>query len=332
MNQKILIIKLCCFGDIIQVMPSLKALKDSGAEVHYLCIDFVKPLLELIPSVDRIFTIKTNNIINILKTLLKLNKENYDIIINFHRDIKSFLFMFFIRAKIKAGFKWGKSNFLLSKSFLFDPDIHESKRYLSIIKGLGFDVTEQIELLRIPEKSEQQFEIFGNKKAGLFPGGGVNPGTVMYTKRWPLENFIKLAGMLIDDNFSVYVFGGLIDKSLVNEIKNKVPQVKEIITADIKDFVFYVSKMDIFIAPDTGPLHIASATGIKTLGLFGPSSPELVAPINKNSTYLKGITDCSPCYIPETVHKKEFLKCTDNICMKSITVEMVYEKIKNLME
>ncbi len=328
--KKVLVIKLCCLGDVIQVMPSLKALKDNGYEVHYLCIDFVKPLLELIPYLDKIFTLNTGSIISIFKTLSELNKEKYEIIINFHRDLKSFIFMFFIKSKIKAGFKWGMSSLLLSESFEFNPKIHESKRYLSIIQGLGFMVNDKAGQLIIPDKPAEKCGISGDKKAGIFPGGGVNPGTIMWTKRWPTENFIKLSQILIKDGFSVYVFGGLMDRKLIDIIKKEVSEVKEIMTAGIKDFVYYVSKMDIFIAPDTGPLHIAAAAGVKTIGLFGPSCPELVAPQGQNSVYIKGQADCSPCYIPETVHKREFLKCKDNICMKSVTVEMVYEKIKKL--
>ncbi|MCX8093178.1 MAG: glycosyltransferase family 9 protein [Candidatus Goldbacteria bacterium] len=327
-NKKALVIKLCCLGDIIQVIPTLKALKDNGYEIHYLCIEYVRPLLELIPSVDKIFTINTRSMISILKTIKELNKEKYDLIINLHRDLKSFIFISFIKSKLKVGFKWGISRFFLTKAFEFDCKIHESKRYLSIIEGIGLIVKTPTEKLKIPDTPQEKFEITGNKKIGLFPGGGVNPGTIMYTKRWPIENFIELSEMLIKDGFSVYIFGGLIDKPLIEKLKKAVSEVKDIMTAGIKDFVYYVSKMDVFIAPDTGPLHIAAAVGVKTIGLFGPSDPYLVAPLAPDSIYIKGTADCSPCYVPETVHRKEFLKCKDNICMKSITPEIVYEKIK----
>lgn len=327
--KKILIIKLCCLGDIIQVTPVLRNLKNSGCEIHYLCVEYVKPLLELVPFVDRIFTIDLNSITGIFNTLSVLNKENYDLVINLHRDLKSYLFIFFISAKMKAGFKWGWSFLFLNKSFEFNSNIHESERYLSIIKGLGFEITDKSTKIKIPDCLDEKIEVLANKKTGIFPGGGVNPGTIMYTKRWPIKNFIELSEMLIKDGFSVYVFGGLIDKPLIDEIKKAVPVVKEIMTTSIRDFVYYVSKMDIFIAGDTGPLHIAAATGTKTIGLFGPSSPELVAPLNINSTYIKGDADCSPCYVPKTVHKREFLKCKDNMCMKKITPEMVYKTIKS---
>ncbi len=330
--RKILVIKLCCLGDIIQVTPVLKNLKNAGCEIHYLCVSYVKPLVELIPFVDKIYIINLSNLLSVIKTVFILNKENYDTIINFHRDLKSFFFMSFIKAKTKTGFKWGLSNVFLTKSFEVKADIHESERYLSIIEGLGFKITDKTTEIKIPQYAVEKIEISGTKKIGIFPGGGVNPGTTMYTKRWQIENFIELSKILIKQGWIVYAFGGQMDKYLIEEIKKSVPEVKEVMTRTINDFVYYVTRMDIFIAPDTGPLHIAAAAGVKTIGLFGPSSPLLVAPPNSNSQYLWGKEDCSPCYIPETVHKKEFLKCKDNKCMKKITVDMVLEKIKFFME
>jgi|DewCreStandDraft_4_1066084.scaffolds.fasta_scaffold02806_2 ADP-heptose:LPS heptosyltransferase len=327
-KKKVLVIKLCCLGDVIQATPALRALKENGYEVHYLCIEFVKPLLELVPFISKIYTINLENITDVLKTISVLNKENYDLVINFHRDIKSFLFVFFINAKMKAGFKWGLSSLFVNKSFVFNSNIHESERYLSIISGLGFEIKDKSTKINIPETASEKIEISTNKKIGIFPGGGVNPGTVMLTKRWPVANYIMLAQKMIDEGFSVYAFGGLMDQHLIDEIRKVVPEVKEAITKTINDFIYYVSKMDLFIAPDTGPLHIAAAAGVNTIGLFGASSPELVAPPNSNSQYLWGREKCSPCYLPETVHKRKFLRCKDNICMKKITVDMVYEKIK----
>jgi hypothetical protein len=51
----------------------------------------------------------------------------------------------------------------------------------------------------------------------------------------------------------------------------------------------------------------------------------------KNSLNLWEKADCAPCYEPGTVHKKEFLKCADNVCLQGIAVGMVLEKIEDLL-
>lgn len=149
----------------------------------------------------------------------------------------------------------------------------------------------------------------------------------MWTKRWSVERYIELARLLDKKGISVYFFGGEMDRETISKCQVNEPSFKTIITKSLKELAFYISQMDVFVAGDTGPLHMAAALRIKTIGLFGPTSPELVAPLNKNSSFIWGKENCSPCYVPETVHRKEFLKCQDNKCMKNITVEKVFLEI-----
>ncbi len=330
--KKILIIKLCCIGDIIQTIPALKAFKKGGASIHFLCVKWVDELIDMIPFVDKKILINPKNILDVINTIINLRKEKYDLIVNFHRDLKSYIFTFMLGAKFKAGFIWKGFEKLLTHKFFFDCKLHESLRYLSIAEGLGFERVDNYTLLIAQPIDDLQYKIEGSKRAGLFPGGGKNPGTVMFTKRWHFENYLKLAELLQEKGITVYFFGGEIDKCILKDSRLQNSNFKIIITKTLKELANYISRMDIFIAGDTGPLHIAAALGVKTIGLFGPSSPELVAPLNKNAVYIWKKENCSPCYVPETVHKKEFLKCNDNICMKNIKIEDVFNAINKITD
>jgi len=330
--KKILIIKLCCIGDIIQTIPALKAFKSGNVEIHYLCNKWVDDLLDMIPFVDKKIVIDVNNFFDLLKKILILRKEKYDLVVNFHRDLKSYIFINFINAKYKAGFIWNGYEKFLNFKFTFDYKIHESLRYLAIAEGLGFKRKDVFTELKVPEIKAKEYEITGEKKVGLFPGGGKNPGTFMWTKRFPFEKYIEVAKLLKTSGITVYFFGGEMDRDTVDQSKILDAGFKIIITKSLKELAFYISQMDVFIAGDTGPLHMAAALGVKTIGLFGPTSPELVAPLNKNSSFIWGKENCSPCYVPETVHKKEFLKCQDNKCMKNITVDKVFSETISKLE
>jgi len=320
--KKILIIKLCCIGDIIQTIPSLKAFKQKDTEIHFLCIEWVKDLIDMIPFVDKKIIINLKNLFDIVKVIMQLRKEKYDLVVNYHRDLKSYIFTNLISAKNRAGFKWKNYEKFLTHKFTFNSNEHESLRYLSIAEGLGFKRKDVFTELKLPQMNNIKIELKGEKKVGLFPGGGKNPGTVMFSKRWPIENFIKLSELLKQKNVEVYFIGGEMDREIMPYNKFKI-----IITRTLKELAFYISKMDVFVAGDTGPLHMSVALGVKTIGLYGPSSPELVAPPNKNAEYIWQKIACSPCYEPETVHKREFLKCKDNVCMKNIEVKEVFGKI-----
>src|SRR5699024_3016668 len=49
-----------------------------------------------------------------------------------------------------------------------------------------------------------------------------------------------------------------------------------------------ISKMDLFVAADSGPMHLAAASGTPTIGLFRATSPEYYAPLCPNALTLTG--------------------------------------------
>jgi len=322
--KKILAVKLCCIGDIIQVTPSLRSIKQSGAEVHYLCVNWVKDLVTMVPFIDRAFIINRQSPLELMKVMPALIAQKYDLIINFHRDLKSSLFISLLGAKETAGFNWKRQGWMLKHRFDFDSSAHEGDRYLSVVKGLGFPDAGIHTEIKAPEMN-LNLNLNSGIKAGLFPGGGKNPGTVMITKRWPVERFLELIDLMQNKGITPYILGGEIDSDVAGEIKAQRPDVRFIKTADINELAVVLSKMDVFIAGDTGPLHMSAALSVPTIGLFGPTSPELVGVRGKNCLNIWKKHECAPCYEPESVHQRKFLECTDNICMKKISAQEVLD-------
>ena len=87
--------------------------------------------------------------------------------------------------------------------------------------------------------------------------------------------------------------------------------------------MFYlISQYDLMISNDTGPMHIAAAQGVPTIGLFGPNTPERFGPFPpEKNTALYHQTPGHPVI---NVHRNEFRPC-DGACMRLITVDEVFE-------
>ncbi|MDI6780837.1 MAG: glycosyltransferase family 9 protein, partial [bacterium] len=87
-----------------------------------------------------------------------------------------------------------------------------------------------------------------------------------------------------------------------------------------------ISKADLFISGDTGPLHIATAVGTPVAAIFGPSLWEQTgpfAPDDKKLLIRKSIS-CSPCW--GTERRK---RCKENLCLQNLTYEEVRDAIIN---
>lgn len=68
------------------------------------------------------------------------------------------------------------------------------------------------------------------------------------------------------------------------------------------EFLKLLKSSDLFVGVDAGPLHIANAIGIKTIGIFGPTAPETIVDFDWDCAvlrdiHLKGIF----CYVKDCI-------------------------------
>jgi ADP-heptose:LPS heptosyltransferase len=85
---------------------------------------------------------------------------------------------------------------------------------------------------------------------------------------------------------------------------------------DLKQLMALIKRCRLLITGDTGPLHIASALGVPTVALFGPSDPARNGPYGPGHEIIRSL-------IPPATHwqKKEI----GSSWMKAIPVETVAE-------
>jgi len=82
---------------------------------------------------------------------------------------------------------------------------------------------------------------------------------------------------------------------------------------------------DLVITNDTGPRHIAIALQRKIITLFGPNDPAWTDTGCESESKIIGDAPCAPCARPVCREKQHF-------CMQAITVEMVCNAAKKLLE
>jgi len=68
--------------------------------------------------------------------------------------------------------------------------------------------------------------------------------------------------------------------------------------------------------------HLASLSPIKKIAIFGPESPRIFGPLDKNTEALYSNTACSPCL---SVFNHRYPICKDTVCLKVLSVDMVYD-------
>jgi ADP-heptose:LPS heptosyltransferase len=81
---------------------------------------------------------------------------------------------------------------------------------------------------------------------------------------------------------------------------------------------------DVLVTNDSGPAHFATLTPIHVVTLFGPETPGLFGARTSNAHIVWQDLPCSPCV---NAYNNRQSACTDNLCMKQISVQQVFETV-----
>lgn len=170
--------------------------------------------------------------------------------------------------------------------------------------------------LRVPAEAIARWR----EANGLGAGAAVAlaPGSVGVSKRWTY--YPEAARLLVERGLEVWVVGGPAEKGLAQEIVAAGgPGVRDLTGNDLRNGVLAMAAAGVAISNDSGLMHIAAALGTPTMGIFGPTSPYLWAPLNGLAATVvqdKSVLSCQPC-------QSTICKMNDHRCMRDIAAAEV---------
>lgn len=101
----------------------------------------------------------------------------------------------------------------------------------------------------------------------------IHPGASREDKQWPLERWAKVAKQLSEEfDLEVALTGSGGEKELAEELRGLIsPNVLNLAgELDLPELAAFLQQSRLFLSGDTGPYHIAVATGCRTVTLFAP--------------------------------------------------------------
>ncbi len=339
LNRNFKVIAVCKFkgmGSILQATPMLAALRKKfpDAEIIFVSTKSNKAILDKIELVNTKVLVDESSlakfIISNIKALVFLIRKRPGIYIDLeiYSDFST-LFATFTFSKNRIGFYLRSSSFrmgIYTHMMFFNPRVAVSKVYLQIASLIGCD-EEEYPLYPLGIKTNKQ------ESAAAKPYIVINPNAsdLRLERRWHRDNFIALMQHIRQSfsNHDIKLVGSRQEKEYTDSITTQLNDTCITSTAgltNIDELTALIKNASLMISNDTGPMHIAFCTGTPVICLFGPCSPEQYGvSINSHIIYKK--VYCSPC-----VHEFEIPPCHgNNVCMKLITVEEVFEKVKSVL-
>lgn len=342
--KKILIMRSGGIGDVLMSTPLVKAIKNhyKNAEITYFVGNWSKDVLKDNPNINQIFNYDDLIIINlkifkILKLVKQIRKQKFDLCFNLEKSWHWGMLSFLFKVPSRVGFNRLGEGFANSLTVPFDGSKYELDYYLDLAKLVNIKVpTNNMEFYLTKQEKEtadnfiKKNKLKNKKIIGIAPGGADNPAQQAFIKRWPLENYVKLIDRLTQENENIFfiLFGGNNDIETCNELIQKIKNKDKIIstagTLSLKQSAALMKHCRLFLTHDAGPMHIAAAVKTKLIALFGPTPSKRFAPKNSEIVELKN-NKC-PCY---DIYGS--FRPYANKCMKNITSEKVYSKIKSIL-
>jgi len=347
-KKRILVLRYRFIGDTILTVPFLRNLRYAEPSAHIVWV--VAPgsseVVHGIPYVDELLcwdpvTIHADSrgthrtLRDKVRFIRELRSQKFDKVYVLKRSFSSALIAFLTGARERIGFDTEGRSFLLTMKVPYRQDQHEVDNFLDVLRADGVPVRDDyLETWITPEESSAAGDIL--VREGVGPGEKlvlVHPFAATPQRGWHLEDFAHLAQLLQEQGLRVGILGSPREKELFESTRH-------LFGSDCVDFVgkcplritmALLKKCELFVGNDSGIMHLAAASGIPMVALFGPQSPVKFGPWSKHAAVLYKAFPCSPC------RQKFFTECEPSsrmrpACIEAITVDEVFREVMRLLD
>jgi lipopolysaccharide heptosyltransferase II len=329
--RKILLVRLRRVGDVVMTTPAITALKEGvpRASLTYVIEEPFRRLVEDNPRLDRVISLPPGQgSVDFLLSALRIRREKYDLVIDFHGGPRAFLLTLLSGARLKAGYR------LKYKSLTYDIRVqrggengpsHSVEGHLRLLRALGLAVPVPPPPLFLPEARKEEKE----RADKFWTQNGLRAARVVVLhigagnafRDWGREKLIALADMLTGlDKVRVILAGSEKDRPREQEIlaKGRAPLLSLVGRTGLVELREVIKRASLFVGSDSGPMHVAASTSTPIVAFFGPTLPETFAPWRAESVLLEKNLSCRPC-------KQRRCVSEDFRCLQSIQPAEVYE-------
>ncbi len=217
----------------------------------------------------------------------------------------------------------------------YDEKKHEVEQGLDLIRPLGLPEIREL-YMHISENDQEEAEkilqeanVKTNKPIfGIYTG--LDPDHPK-GRCIPLDKFAKL-GDILSSNYGaeIIIVGNSEETPTAKIIADMMVNKPKILTGKttLRQVAAVIEKCSLFVSSDGGPMHIAAAVGVPVVGIFGPTDWVSHAPYGKRCRVVRSNMECAPC------HKAhgEGVKCVNQECLKSISIDSIMEAISSLID
>lgn len=354
--KKILIANIFGIGDVLFTAPLIANLRKrfGGVDVGYLCNARTRDVARLIPGVNDVFVYEKDFYTRLwsaskkrffaeLKALFgNIKQKRYEAVFDLTLSREFGLGFLLAGVPKRIGLDYKKRGVFLTDKIPLTgfSGRHVAEHYLDLLGAVGVE-PEIKDMSIVPdpalegwlEKYLSDKKIKNGKFVAVIPGGGASWGKQASRKRWYAEGFTQAADMIAAGGRDVAVLGDSSEKDLAGYVASGMIRPPRLVETalSLRQYVSLISRAELVLCNDGGPLHLASALGVKTVSVFGPVDERVYGPYPFTGRHIVIKAEdisCRPCYDRFRLPDCEY----DSRCVTGISPRRVAEACMELLE
>ena len=307
--MNILVVRLGALGDVVHTIPAVAALRGAfpDARIDWIVDAKHREIVDLVTVLDRVVPLEGRTLGAWRKAINDLRRTRYDVAIDFQGLMKSAVLARASGAARVIGFSiWHlreKTARPFYSSTVEAEGGHVIRKNLRLLQVLGIEC----DTIEFPIADGGSPAAVALSRLVTGPYALINAGAAWPNKRWPAERFGELAAFLADARgLTPVVLWGPGEDALAQAVID-ASSGRAVLAPPtrIRDLVALARGASVVISGDTGPLHIATAVGAPTVGIFGPTNPERNGPWIEEDAAVSRFDECG-CHYDRRCHRRDW--------------------------
>ncbi|MCW8333609.1 glycosyltransferase family 9 protein [Vibrio paucivorans] len=281
--KSICVIRLSAIGDVCHTLSVIQSIQRNypSCAITWVMGKTEAQLLGDIPGIQVVAFDKKQGFRGMREVWNKLSESHFDYLLHMQVALRASILTLGIRASTKIGFSWKRAKegqWLFTNMKLPDsPAEHVMDNFALFAKQLGCsDIAPQ---WHIP-LNKQDFdlvELASNPKYAV-----ICPSASKDERNWLPERYAAVADYLSSKGLQVWLCGSPTNRERLFaeqiEALSKSPLKNMVGETNLKQLTAVIQKAVLVLAPDSGPVHIATTQSTPVIGLYAHSNPKRTGP------------------------------------------------------
>ncbi len=312
--MKILVRATNWIGDAVLSLPAIRLLRTQypDAEIVVLARPWVAALYEGESSINRVIPLLGTPGLKAWsekrRVVSELRREHFDLAILLPNSFESALLVYLAGIPRRIGYVRDGRSALLTEPITLpkrgEIPRHERYYYPEMLRRAGIvaelPLFDEIRFDGIPS-SQARGSALLQARGFAGPVVGVSPGAAFGSaKRWSSDSFSEAARSLAaKTGASVAVFGSASERALCEDVTFATGGINLAGLTTLREFIDMVAACKVFLANDSGAMHVAAALGTPCVTVFGPTDETGTGPVGNTARIVREPVGCAPCKLRE---------------------------------